>query len=367
MLLTTTLLIVHLPPANAKCPSIKQSWCLQVDGFDTIVLDGNRFGEIGLEKTLQKIAFFFESSDETKELDQLLLINNHALKVLNPNAFCDFHFRRIVISNCTNLVRVHPNAFNGTDLHLKQLKLDGIAVSNDHSEDFFDALNSLTNLEELELKRHKILKVHPYTFRQPVLAKLHLDGPLQLLENNAFYYLDSIRILRLSQSIQYVQQHAFDLKLANNNTLDIYIEGKLGIVERGIFTYTNRPLNINFFLNRLHSFDHTVFRPILMNPIRHELIFHGVIKEMHDPCQLAWLFRAKFYGVVTFKDEPGLNEASFYNYNCPEQYYPVNDNEHEIPEIAEVQQGGIDTMDNGGPISCRLAPVLLLPFLFCFL
>lgn len=365
MLITALLLLVLLPISIvAKCPSRAESWCLQVDGFDSIVLDGSRFRDIG--KVFRKIEFLFDDSGDAKDLDQLLLINNHALRSLEPNAFCDFRFRRIVIKNCTHLSRIHPDAFNGTTEYLRVLILDRVGLSGLQSENTFEALNSLTKLEELELKNHQILKIRPYSFRQPELKRLLVDGPLELIENNAFYYLDSIRILHLTKSIRYIQQHAFDLKVANNKTLDIYLEAKLSTIEPGAFTYTQRPVTINLYLNKLRNFDYAVFRPVLMASIRHELILHGNPKDMHDRCQLAWLFHNQHRGVFTFKDEPLLNVNEVNNWHCSEAMIHLDD---DGIDIIDANQAGIDAKHNIAPAATAIAAVqllylLILPIVF---
>lgn len=323
--------------SSAKCPSIASSWCLQIDGFDTIILDGNRFGEIGLEMVFKQIAFFFDKGNEMKELDQLLLINNHALHQLKGNAFCDFRFRRIVIHNCTNLAEIESNAFNGTHDYVRQLKIDSIGLSQDKVQTFFESLNTLVNLEELELKNHRIHKIVPYTFRQQKLSKLELDGPINEIDNNAFYYLDNIRILRIFKLVKHIKQHAFDLRLENNKSLDIHLNARLGVVDRGAFTYTRRPLTINLFLNKLINFDPNIYRPILMQPIRHEIKLHGHLKEMRNPCQLLWIFPPRqFKGVVTFENEPHLRESHFDKWRCSKQQHS------NVPPVSNGATGGND-------------------------
>ena len=358
VILILTLMLL-MPTSDAKCPSSAGSFCLQIDGFDSIVLDGSYFRDI--VKALGHIKSMFEDNDDLKEIDQMLLINNHALKSLEPNAFCDFRFRRIVIQNCSHLNQIHPDAFNGTAESVKTLIIDTVAIDNPHSENFFEALNSLMNLEELELKNHKILKIRPYTFRQPMLMRLLLDGPLESIENNAFYYLDNIRILHLTKSIRFIQQHAFDLRQASNKTLDIYLESKLANIQRGVFTYTQRPLTINLYLNKLTNFDSAVFRQVLMAPMRHELIFHGNPRDMHKPCQLSWLFRHTFKGVFTFKDEPMLDESHLNNFGCSENTVSLDD---EVVEIDHTNQAGIDASHNDANGRCHLptlyATLLLL-------
>ncbi|KAH9404443.1 hypothetical protein TYRP_000266 [Tyrophagus putrescentiae] len=332
---------------SARCPSRDDSFCLQVDGFDTIILDGNKFADI--KKVFRNIKFLFDEESETTELDQLMLINNQNLKKLDRNAFGDFRFRRIVIRNCTNLEHFDPEAFNGTKQIIRAIKFDHIAVNDGTQESFFDALNSIENLEELEIYNHKIRKIRSYTFRQSLLAKLHLGGPLEELDNNAFFYLYNVRILHLSKSLNHVRQHAFDMKAENNKSVDIYLDGKLGKLERGVFTYTKRPLTINLYLKKLAAFDAAIFRPILAAPIAHEIIFHGNPKEMHNPCQLIWLFRHKFRGVFTFKDEPLINEAYFDPWQCSYHSNTAEDIVEEVPEIEEVSRAGIDSTNNAAP------------------
>lgn len=348
-LLCAALLCLSLAVSSvsAKCPSVKSAWCLQIDGFDTIILDGNKFHDI--KGLFSKIKFLFEDENESTELDQLMLYNNHNIKTLGPNAFGDFRFRKIIIKNCTNLSRIQADAFNGTVTILKQLSFESIGVNEHTQEEFFDSLNSLTNLEELELRHHKIVKIRPYTFRQVRLNRLHLDGPLELLENQSFLYLDSLRILHLSKSISHIQAHAFDMKAANK-TVDIYLDGKLGFLERGVFTYTTRPLTINLFLKKLSTFDAAIWRPVLLAPIAHEIIFHGHPKEMHNPCQLIWIFRQKFRGVVTFKDEPQISEAYFNPWQCSYQAETApSESGDEIPEIDDINRAGIDASHNAAP------------------
>lgn len=310
------ILIGSITQAEAKCPSKANSFCLQVDGFDSILLDGSHFTNIS--KVFHQIAFLFEDDHQAKELDQLILINNFKLEKLERNVFCDFRFRRIVIKNCTRLKNVDKEAFNGTSRFVKSLTIDTIGLSQSNAEDFFEALNTLENLEELELKNHHILNITEYTFRQKQLKMLHLDGPLETLHNNAFFYADNLKILKLTKSIRRIKQHAFHLRLDSDQTLDIYLDCKIGSMDKRIFITTQRPLTINLYLNKLNNFDAAIFRPVLMLDIRHELILHGNPKEMRNPCQLLWLFKNRnaFKGIFVFKDEPLINEAYFNKWRC---------------------------------------------------
>ncbi|OTF74499.1 hypothetical protein BLA29_000777 [Euroglyphus maynei] len=332
-----TLLLQLLLIVEGKCPSKANSFCLQVDGFDSILLDGSHFTNIS--KVFRQIAFLFDDDHESKELDQFILINNHKLEKLDRNVFCDFRFRHIVIRNCTRLNRIDRDAFNGTARFLKSIKIDFIGLTESSSEDFFEALNSLDNLEDLELKNHRVLNITEYTFRQKRLKSLHLDGPLEVLNNNAFFYTDNLSILKLTKSIRRIKQHAFHFRLASNKTLDLYLDAKIGSMERRVFLSTQRPLTINLFLNKMSNFEAAIFRPVLMEPIKHELILHGNPKEMRNPCQLLWLFRNKhrFKGVFQFKDEPMINESYFDQWRCSNQMI------HGHPSSS----GGTIVMDNG--------------------
>ncbi|UXI22701.1 ribonuclease 3-like [Sarcoptes scabiei] len=352
-LVALSLLSLLIKPTESKCPSKANSFCLQVDGFDSILLDGSHFTNIS--KVFKQIAFLFENDNEAKELDQLILINNFKLEKLDRNVFCDFRFRRIVIQNCTRLNKVDRDAFNGTEKFVRSLTINSIGLNEATTEDFFEALNSLENLEELELKNHRILNIKEYTFRQKQLKLLHLDGPLETIHNNAFFYADNIRILKLTRSIRRIKQHAFHLRLASNKTLDIYLDAKIGNIERRTFLSTPRPLTINLYLNKLGNFDPVIFRPILMLPIKHELILNGSPKEMRRPCQLLWLFRNKhrFKGVFMFKDEPLIDENYFDQWRCSDQIGhvssdtgPESENELVHEEMNSINRAGIDASYN---------------------
>ena len=47
---------------EARCPSRDLSWCLQIDGFDSIVLDGSHFRNI--TRVFNQIGFLFEDTGE---------------------------------------------------------------------------------------------------------------------------------------------------------------------------------------------------------------------------------------------------------------------------------------------------------------
>ena len=326
----------YLVIVEAKCPTSndhsEQQWCLQVDGFDTIVLDGNKF--VDLNRVFDKISFLFEDSGEKKELDQLMLLNNHAIEKLERNAFGEFRFRKIQIKNCTRLAKFDNDSFNGTKKLLKSLVLHNIGVTAMNQEDFFESLNTLEALEDLELRGHKIRTIPPYSFRQQHLTKLYLEGPFEELKSNAFFYLDSIRILYLKNSIHLIEQQAFNLK-PSNKTVDIYLDGKLGKIERGVFTHTLRPLTINIFLNRYTNFDQAIFRPILMAPLAHDIILHGKPKDMTNPCQLLWLLKGKFRGGFNFRNEPQINESYFDSWQCNN-----NDDNHNNNNNNNINDGG---------------------------
>lgn len=338
-LLIKLILIFTLLSTNvyAKCPSKANSFCLQIDGFDSILLDGSHFTNIS--KVFRQIAFLFDDDHESKELDQFILINNFKLEKLDRNVFCDFRFRHIVIRNCTRLNKIDRDAFNGTASFVKSIKIDYIGLTESSSEEFFEALNSLDNLEDLELKNHRLLNISDYTFRQKRLKSLHLDGPLEVISNNAFFYADNLSILKLTKSIRRIKQHAFHFRLTSNKTLDLYLDAKIGSMERRVFLSTQRPLTINLFLNKMSNFEAAIFKPVLMEQIKHELILHGNPKEMRNPCQLLWLFRSKhrFKGVFQFKDEPLINESYFDQWRCSNQMI------HGHPSSSS---GGTIVMDN---------------------
>lgn len=296
----------------AKCPSREYSWCLQIDGYDSIILDGNKFGEI--KQVFGHISHLMSLTPDGKNFDQFLLFNNQAVLKLEANTFHDITFNKIVIKNCTKLIRIDPNAFNGTQNLITKVHIDLISISGPKNiDDFFEALNGLKKLEELLLFNHNIITIPPFAFRQPLLHRLELDGPLDNIASNAFFHLDGLKILKISGSVKHIPAHAFDFKTATNKTLDIYLDIKFNTIESGIFTHILRPITLNLYLKKLKDFSESVFKPILKSDFRHDIVFHGDIKEMYDRCILIWLFDQKkeFKGKFSFKTNPQLTEEEY--------------------------------------------------------
>lgn len=313
--------IICVKVLEGKCPSKSYSWCLQIDGYDSVILDGNRFHKV--KGVFRQIGHLFNET-ESKHFEQLLLFNNQEVENLEENSFADFTFKNIIIRNCTKLKRIDPEAFNGTQHLITKVYIDLISISGEHNvKDFFEALNSLTKLEELELLNHNIITIPTFAFTQPLLNRLELDGPLDSINTNAFFFLKNLRILKLFKSVNHIPQHAFDFKSPSNKTLDIYFDIKFTSIERGIFKGIQRPITLNLFLIKLKSFDEKVFDSLLMSDIRHDIIFHGELKDMYDKCILFWLFINKnnFKGKYSFKTDPTIAEKDFDNchYNKDEK------------------------------------------------
>jgi hypothetical protein len=303
--------VIKVKVSEGKCPSREYSWCLKIDGFDNIILDGNRFANV--KHSFRQLSALFNAT-ESKDFDEFRLINNQAVKQLDENTFSDFKFKNIVIKNCTKLERIDQEAFNGTKELVTKVHIDLISISDNNKEEFFEALNSLTNLQELELFNHNIKTIPPLAFRQLFLTKLEIDGPLDNLINNVFFDLDSLRILKFYKSINYIHKHSFSFELATARTLDIYFDIYFDLIETGTFAHIQRPITLNLFLNKLRSFDETVFKPLLISDTRHDLIFHGELKEMKNKCILFWLFRKRkndFKRKFSFKNDPSVSEINF--------------------------------------------------------
>jgi hypothetical protein len=309
-LLLIVLIVIKVKVLEGRCPSREYSWCLQIDGFDSVILDGNRFANV--KQVFRQISVLFNKT-ESKDFDQFILINNQAVRQLDENTFSDFKFKNIVIKNCTKLNRIDQEAFNGTKELVTKVYIDLIDISANNNEEFFEALNTLKNLQELELFNHNIRTIPAQAFRQLFLTKLEIDGPLDSLNNNVFFDLDSLRILKLYKSIKYIHKHSFNFELATDKTLDIYFDIKFDFIERGTFAHIQRPITLNLFLNKLISFDETVFEPLLISDTKHDLIFHGELKEMKNKCILFWLFRIRddFKGRFSFKTDSTISESDF--------------------------------------------------------
>lgn len=295
---------------SSRCPrNDGKQWCLQIDGDDTIILDGSVFKEV--KTNLEKIRDLLNTLDtpDSKKFDQFFMFNNQEVRRLEANTFADLKFTKIKIKNCTKLIRIDPNAFNGTQELITKVHVDLISITGPKNiDDFFEALNNMKNLEELTLLNHNIITIPSFAFRQHSLQTLELDGPLDTINNNAFFHLDGLKILRLYKSVKHIPKHSFDFKTARNKTLDIYFDITFNTIESGIFSHVLRPINLNLYLKKLKDFSQKVFEPILMSEMRHDIVFHGDIKDMPDKCILVWLFREKqrFLGGFSFKVTPSM-------------------------------------------------------------
>ncbi|XP_054165604.1 uncharacterized protein LOC128963142 [Oppia nitens] len=321
------ILAIKVQLSQTKCPSRDYSWCLQIDGYDNVILDGNRFPDI--KPVMGHISNLLDgNAKEGKRFDHFFLYNNHEVRRLEANSFADLTFNKINIKNCTKLIRIDPNAFNGTQHLITKVHIDLISISGPKNiEDFFDALNNLPKLEELELFNHNIIIIPSFAFRQPLLNRLELDGPLDTIKNNAFFDLVSLRILKLHKSVKHIPKHSFDFKTFTNKTLDIYFDIKFNTIESGIFSQVLRPITLNLYLKKLRDLSESVFKPILLSERRHDITFHGELKEMAQPCILKWLFdeKASFKGRFSFKTDPMIGPNDFVD--CPEDSNSINDSQ----------------------------------------
>ena len=311
-ILCSVVLVFQVKELLAKCPSREYSWCLQIDGYDSIILDGNKFGEV--KNVFTQISRLMDMTTDGKRFDQFLLFNNQEIRKLEANTFGDMTFNKIVIKNCTKLIRIDPDAFNGTQNLITKVHIDLISITGPKNiEDFFEALNNLKKLEELLLYNHNIITIPAFAFRQPLLYRLELDGPLDIINNNAFFDLDGLKILKLSNYVKHIPKHSFDFKTATNKTLDIYFDIKFNSIESGIFSHVSRPITLNLYLKKLKDFSESVFKPILKSDIRHDIVFHGELKEMYDKCILIWLYdyKSEFKGKFSFKTVPMISEEEY--------------------------------------------------------
>jgi len=131
---------------------------------------------------------------------------------------------------------------------------------------------------------------------QDKLKTLNFRGnKIKSVENNAFYYLNSLGRLDLANnSINHIEVHAFDFN--NSSKEELYIplyENKLNdtSIEIGAFTNSKRQLLLDVRWNELTFLNERIFDPILRINNRNRLVVTG--NNFTCDCRMFWLFKKR--------------------------------------------------------------------------
>jgi hypothetical protein len=88
--------------------------------------------------------------DDQKELEHII-IKNSAIEEIPDNVFGDIYFRTITFTGCTNLKKISPNAFSGTDTFTENFNIDNSPKLGATPNVLFDVLNKFKKLAVINI------------------------------------------------------------------------------------------------------------------------------------------------------------------------------------------------------------------------
>ncbi|KAH7643125.1 leucine rich repeat containing protein [Dermatophagoides farinae] len=258
-----------------------------------------------------------------------LILSNSYWNELDDNLFQYVRFQRIIMIDMKSLIRIHSNAFNGTNNDVQYLEIKGEnKLGQKYINQLFDALSSLQMAREMRLELNQLDMIPSYAFRDIQmnypssssssfdqqnmvenwnimnrrrirLERLHIiSKSLTQISSYAFYELNTLRSIRIhskhNDGLQRISAHAFDLAQPLSHPLTIDLRKnqlKLSSFELDAFQQVNRPVHLDLSENNLTSIPQTIFERFLNTDVKNTIRIGETNPLRCDDCYLYWLLK----------------------------------------------------------------------------
>lgn len=236
--------------------------CIPKDEVN-VICDAN-YEDFNITEEFQYLSSTLPS--DAKELNRLDLYNSY-IEELPENVFHDISFAYVIIYYCTNLSKIHSNAFTNSINNLRHLYFSWPTnLRNDPPDyDLYKALNSLVNVEDIWiiLADNYSHEIPDSAFNKPQnrLTDLHMYNNyydfntynISKIGSKAFAGLTALTWLSIGGApILNISSRAFEFTSNSNISLSVElsvcnISDK--IIENNAFSGAKRPLNIQLSIN----------------------------------------------------------------------------------------------------------------------
>ena len=284
---------VYCESSGCPAPELLKP-CVCTD--NAIVCSGK--SNIDLVNIFQKLEKNLTKSEKHFKRFQL---SNTFITELKENTFKDITFNEIIIGSCSNLTKIHINAFVETDLVTKKLIIRfNPKLSSPHNS-IFEVLSKFVNLESLTLAYNNITKIPSNDFRSTVayqdkLTHLSILGEsIKSIGSNAFSTLNSLVDLTIGYtSIDYIPENAFKFNKISEKTLNLRIQGNGKLDSSGFLNNSlinmNRPvhLHISSSNKNIDYLDENVFSKFLTSNKHNQIDVGELLLDCRN-CKNYWL------------------------------------------------------------------------------
>ena len=270
------------------------------------------------------------------------ILYNSQISELEENVFSGISFEMILIFNSTNLNAININAFNGTESTIEYFYSTNTPLINKdmNTTDIFGVFSKLYNLKSLEILNSNIQEIPSYAFKpvngyQFKIQYITIDQSIKRVMNNAFYNLDSLKGLYISNnSIDILQSDALKFRKTNNRDifyilLDCKAFNTSTSIEQNAFKNLNIPSRISNIEDcNLTHLEEKNFAPFLDKEFNtFEFGIYGADTEIDcNNCKSYWIikndnYRNKIYNLKC-SDGKDFNDITNYSH-CNENV--IND------------------------------------------
>ena len=291
------------------CPvseSIKPCVCAKVLGINSWDIKCGGHSDIDLVNIFQTLE---KNLTKTEKHFNRFYLNNTFITELKENTFKDITFDDIIIENCTNLSKIHVNAFNQTDLVTKYLYISGSFKLSSSDNSIFEVISKFVNLEELQLENNNITEIPSNIFNnQDELEFLTFKGKsIKKLGPRAFSSLHRLKSIEISYtSIEYIPEYAFEFDQESNQTIAIRFEGNHLLngssIHKNSLKNIKRPLYLALD-SHIEYLEENIFKPLLSENPKNKIQMDYVKFDCNN-CKNNWLRK------------PSNLLGRFYNLQC---------------------------------------------------
>ncbi len=215
------ILISSIRYALSLCPDpevLNPCKCLDIG----IICKGNEI--LNLKQVFQTLSRVMAKNEKHFKGFELMQTN---LEELEENTFYDITFDEIMISFNKHLRHINTKAFGVTSNMTTKLVVFETPVENSApNHDFFQALNTMRSLKEINFKDLNITEIPANAFRPAVgflnnLTSLSMKG-FKKLRSDLLFELNNLEVIDLTNGeFKTIPTNAFRFKTPSNKTLRI--------------------------------------------------------------------------------------------------------------------------------------------------
>ena len=220
---------------------------------------------------------------------------------MKENTFKDITFDEIQIGHCTNLSKIHINAFTETEFFTTYLKIFSNPALSSSDNSIFEVISKFVNLEELQLIDNNITEIPSNAFKsiigyQDKLNILIIGGKsIEKIGSRPFYQLSALTSLHIyNTSIESIPEYAFEFEQESSLVLYLYLVNNEHLntssFHQDSLMHFKRPvyLDLGYSGNHFEYLDEKIFKKFL-NSNPHNMIDMTDVKFDCDNCKNFWL------------------------------------------------------------------------------